>query len=785
MSGEPTYRDPTATLDDRVADLLGRMTIEEKTAQLGAIWFSDLLGPDGFDDDRAAEQLADGIGQVTRIGGNTSLPPAESAEVMNRLQRVLVETTRLGIPVVVHEEGVGGYSARSATVFPQAIGLAATFDPALVGEVADVIREQMVAVGARHNLSPVLDVARDPRWGRVEETYGESPELCGVLGTAYVRAMQSGGRTGDLRSGVVCTGKHFLAYGMPVGGRNHAPVQLGSNELREVYAEPFAAAIRDAGLASIMNSYSAVDGIPCASNPAVLTELLRGELGFDGTVVADYWAVTQLRDHHKTAADAADAARQALEAGLDIELPALDLYREIPALVASGRLDVAVVDTAVARVLRQKIQLGLFERPYVDAGAAPAVFDTPAQRQLARRAAAESVVLLANDGVLPLDASRLRRVAVVGPAADDQRLLQGDYHYPAHQEISMVDQGVAFLPTESSGTNRPLPIYTEHVTPLAGLRAALPGVEVDHARGCDVADPDDAELDEAAALAAEADVAVVCVGGRSGLTADATVGEGRDVVSLDLTGAQEGLVRAVAATGTPTVVVVVSGRVHTLTGVVDHAAALVHAWCPGEEGGTGLADVLTGAVDASGRLPVTLVRHVGQVPLHHDQRARAHESAFYGPYVDAPVEPLFAFGHGLSYTTFELGDLEVSAATTADPVVVSCTVTNTGTRPGVAVPQLYRRDRVASTIRPRRELTGFVRVPLAPGEQRRVTWTIHPSKLALRDPSGRWVTEPGAFTFWVLDSSAADGPEATVELRGDPAPTEQRAIVPTTAAVST
>ena len=776
------YRDPTATVAERVRDLLDRMDLEEKTAQLGAIWFSEFVTDDGFDEDAAARLLTHGIGQVTRIGANTSLQPEASAAVMNRLQRVAMETTRLGIPIVIHEEAVGGYSARGATVFPQAIGLAASFDPRLMTEVATVIREQMLAVGARHNLSPVLDVARDPRWGRLEETYGESPELCGVLGTAYVRAMQNASADGDLRAGVVCTGKHFLAYGSSVGGRNHAPVQLGPNELREVYAEPFAAAIRDAGLASIMNSYSAVDGLPCASNPAVLTGLLRGELGFTGTVVADYWAVTQLRNDHKTAADEADGARQALAAGLDIELPSLDFYRTIPDLVRSGRLEESTVDRAVERVLTQKFQLGLFDDPYVDETAVSAVFETPAQRAVARRAAAQSTVLLTNDGVLPLDGSRLARLAVVGPAADDRRLLQGDYHYPAHQEISMAE-GVEFLPTSASAFG-PAPHYTEHITPLAGLRAALPGVEVVHARGCGVTDDAVAgDLDEAVQLAAGADVAVVCVGGRSGLTVDATVGEGRDAVDLDLTGAQQELVERVHATGTPTVVVVLSGRAHTLGPVVDRAAAMLHAWCPGEEGGHGIADVLTGAVDASGRLPVTLVKHVGQIPLHHDQRARAHQAAFHGTYVDSDVEPLFPFGHGLSYTTFTFDDLAVDARSTTEPVVVSVVVTNTGDRAGVAVPQLYMRDRVASTIRPRRQIVGFARVPLEPGQPRTVTWTIHPTKLAIIDPSGRWVTEPGAFTFSVQASAGAHGPTETVHLGGEPAVTRQRDIVATTVTI--
>jgi len=781
------WRDPRASPEARVSDLLGRMSIEEKTAQLGAVWLSHLVRDDRFDPALARQRMPHGIGQVTRIGASTGLRPEASARVMNAIQRHAVEHTRLGIPVVVHEEAVAGYCARDATVFPQAIGLAASFDPGLVQEVAAVAGAQMRAVGARHALSPVLDVARDPRWGRLEETYGESPELCGVLGTAYVRGLQGP----DLRHGVVATGKHFLGYGLSVGGRNQAPVQIGPRELREVYAEPFAAAIRDAGLASIMNSYSAVDGAPCAASREILTTLLREELGFSGTVVADYWSVVQLTGiRHAVASDGAEAAALALEAGLDVELPALELYARIPALLAQGRLEPAVVDAAVARVLRQKLALGLFESPYVDAGRAPEVFDTPDQRALALRAAREAVVVLANDGVLPLDGARLRRLAVLGPGADDRRMLQGDYHYPAHLEIIVGDDpargsasaggDAAEMLPEAGGSFAPGHDYVRHVTPLAGLRAALgEEVEVVHHRGCHVSDAADAALAEAAGVAASADVAVVCVGGLSGLTLSATVGEGRDAASLGLTGAQADLVRAVAATGTRTVLVVQSGRVHTLEELLPHTNALLQAWPGGEEGGAALADVLLGRVDATGRLPVSLPRHVGQVPLHHDQRSRAERVEFHGAYVDQPVEPLFPFGHGLGFTRFGFPVFSVRGATARDPIEVEAEVVNQGERTGTAVPQLYVRDVVASTVRPLRQLVGFARVELAPGAAARLRWTVHPSKLALLDPALRWVTEPGEFRFQLGLSSAEIVGEASLALTGAPAPTRQRDVVAT------
>jgi beta-glucosidase len=799
----PAYRDPGAAIDDRVDDLVARMTVDEKVAQLGSVWITELVTGDHLDHQHVAKVLEHGIGHVTRIGAATGLRPTASAALLNAIQRTAVEQTRLGIPVMVHEEAVGGYCARDATVFPQAIGLGATWDERLVREVADTIRRQMVAVGARHALSPVLDVARDPRWGRVEETYGEDPYLVGRMGTAYVRGLQ----TDDLREGVIATAKHFLGYALSEGGMNCAPVHVGPRELREVYAEPFSAAIRDAGLAAVMNSYASIDGLPCAGSAAVLDGLLRKELGFDGVVVADYFAIALLVAHHNVEADSAGAAARALTAGLDLELPGRDCYGEpLKALVADGRLPMDLVDRAVRRVLRSKFQVGLFDRPYADEGGAAAQFDTPHDRGLARRAAVASMVLLKNEGsLLPLDRGTLRRVAVVGPAADDMRLLQGDYHYPAHNEIlferdstpealeaviespaggrpeAAPDDGGRFLPTDGSGgAFQAGPHYVAHVTPLQGLRSALPDAEIVHARGCDVTGVDRSGIPEAVDLAAGADVAVVVVGGKSGLTLSSTVGEARDAVDLGLPGVQGQLVEAVAATGTPTVVVVVSGRVHTLSPVAEIVPAIVLAWLPGEEGGSALADVLLGDAEPGGRLPVSVPRHVGQVPLHHDHRAGGGKSMFYGGYTDSPSTPLWAFGHGLGYTTFEYGEpVVVSSGRTTDPVVVEVEVTNTGSRAGAEVVQLYGRDLVASVARPQQSLIGFTRVRLEPGATAAVAFEVHPSRLAFFDESMRFVTEPGSFELSVGGASDRADRKVTVELVGEVAEYRQRDIVAT------
>jgi beta-glucosidase len=773
----PLYRDPAANLQDRVEDLLSQMTLDEKVAQLNCLWTTVLFSNGEFDPELAATKMVHGIGQITRIGASTGLHPTESAGLMNAIQKIAVEKTRLGIPVIVHEESTGGFCHRDATVFPQGIGLAATWNPALVKQVAEVIREQMRAVGARLALAPVLDVARDPRWGRVEETYGEDPVLAGSIGVAYVQGLQ----TGDLRYGVSAVGKHFLAYAMSEGGRNWGPVQVGPRELREIYAEPFAAAIREAGLASIMNSYSSVDGLPCAGSPAILTGLLRDELGFAGCVVADYFSVALLQTHHNVAGSKGEAARLALSAGLDTELPSMNCYGEpLKAEIEAGRVALSIVDTAVRRVLRLKFQLGLFEQPYIEVSAASNHFQTPPQRALARQVAAKSVILLKNDGILPL-APALKQIAVIGPGADDERLLQGDYHYPAHLEIiyNNPNNASSDLP-QAGGAYAPGPYFTPHITPLMGLREALgDSVKISYAKGCEVLGDDRSGFEEAVQVAREAEVAVVVVAGKSGLMRPATVGEGNDATSLDLTGVQSELIQKLAETNTPLVVVVLSGRVHTLGEVAEQAKALIQLFPPGEEGGNGLADVLTGEVNPSGRLPVSLPRNVGQIPNHVGVRAGGEKAMFFGDYIDSPTSPLFAFGHGLSYTTFEYRALEIKGTDTTEPIKVTVEIQNSGEREGEEVVQLYCRDLVASVARPRRMLVGFATVPLSPGQTKRVSFTVHPSRLAFYNPQMQFVTEPGEFVFSVGASAGDIRQEKSVTLGGAVSEFLQREIVAT------
>jgi beta-glucosidase len=760
-----------------VNELLGRMTLDEKVAQLGAAWFLRLVDTDGQLDPAACQRrLGRGIGHITRIAGDSGLPAERAAEMANAIQRFCVTETRLGIPAIVHEEALAGVLALGATQFPQAIGLASTWDTDLVEEVGAALRGELLALGVRQALSPVLDIARDPRWGRLEETYGEDPYLVSRLGVAYVRGMQGD----DLRHGVAATAKHFVAYGIPEGGFNHAPAVVGPRLLRDVFAAPFRAAIAEAGLASVMAAYNEVDGLACHGAPELLDELLRGELGFDGVVVADYWGLQLLTDWHRVAADSDDQAVLGLGAGVDVELPTMQAYQRIPALVEHGRVPEEWVDRSCRRVLQLKADLGLFDDPYVPTGPeVGACFDTPASRELARRAAASSIVVLTNDGTLPLRPGL--RVALLGPTADDARLQLGDYHYPAHIEV-VHDPDAVFGSPVSGG--RPFTPPLEAV-PMSTVRSGLEalGVELECVRGCDVTGDERSGLEPAVTAAAQADVAVVCVGGKSGLTRDATSGEFRDASHLGLTGVQSELVAAVAATGTPTVVVAIGGRAHALTDVADHASALVMAWLPGEEGGAALADVLTGRVEPSGRLPVSLLRHSGQVGVRYDHHHGAGRSQFLGDYIDGPATAHFAFGHGLSYTRVAYRDLDVTV--TADGgLEIGCVVANEGDRRGIEVVQLYLRDEMASVGRPQRALAGFARVPLDPGASAQVRFGVDAGRLGFHDSRLEYVVEPGACTVLVGASSADIRLEATVEIGGERRSVDPNAVRPTRAVIT-
>lgn len=738
-------------VSDRVRDLHARMTLEEKLAQLVGYWLDQNgtvapmqseMAAGQKDSGQLPEITRHGLGHYTRVYGTRPVDPVERAAWLWAEQRRLQRETRLGIPALVHEECLTGLAAWQAATYPTPLAWGASFDPDLVHEAARAIGDSMRELGIHQGLAPVLDVVGDPRWGRVDECIGEDPYLVGTVGTAYVRGLQE--------AGVHATLKHFAGYSASAAGRNHAPVSAGPRELLDVYLPPFEMAVRDGGARSVMNAYVDVDGVPMAASAEHLTGVLREQWGFDGVVVADYFAVAFLEVMHRVAADRGEAAALALEAGIDVELPTGDAYLEpLAERLRAGLADERLVDRAVLRVLAQKEELGLLDPDAFAAGPPTEVdLDSPRQRELARRLAQESVVLLANDGVLPLAAPR--RVAVVGPNADRPEALMGCYSFANHV--------LAHHPG--------LPLGFEIRSVGEALDAALAGTaEVVHAAGCAVEGDDTSGFAEAVEAAAGADVAVVVVGDQAGLFGRGTVGEGNDADSLELPGVQRQLVEALVATGTPVVLVLLTGRPYAIGWALDgegpRPAAVLQAFFPGEGGGDAIADVLTGAVNPSGRLPVSLPRTAGAQPYRylHPVLGGPSDVTSTDP---TPVRP---FGFGLGYTEFAYGDLAVDPSVdSAGSFEAAVTVTNVGAVAGTETVQLYGHDVLGTVTRPVAQLLGYARVDLAPGESRRVTFEVPTTRLAFADRRLVRVVEPGDVQVWV--GSHAEAAPRSSEITG-------------------
>jgi beta-glucosidase len=770
------YQDPGLSTEKRANDLLGRMTLEEKTAQMHALWL--ILSEDGShrprqDDftggtDPAAvrKALGHGLGQISRALGSHGVDPRTGVRALNRLQKFLLEETRLGIPALSHEECLVGLMARGATMFPSALAYAATFDPGLVERVARAIGREARGVGCHQGLAPVLDVSRDVRWGRTEETLGEDPYLVGVLGTRFVRGLQ--GENRDL----LATLKHFAGHSWSEGARNHGPVHLGWRELNDIFLLPFEMAVKQAHAGSVMPAYHDIDNESCHASRRLLTELLRGEWGFDGLIVADYIGISLLYQHHNLARDAAEAAAMAFEAGLDIELPADDCASHLGEAIERGLISLETIDAIVKRILTEKLRLGLFERPYADDAAIE--LQAPATVELAREVAREAVVVLENRGILPLDPRTGQRVAVIGPTADDPLALLCGYSFPVHLILNDAGETAAQV-----------------VTPRAALAAAFGSERVSYARGCAIIEerkygspvfPGDVEksttLEQASPLstrtdlipaavecARAADVAVVCVGDLAGLFQTGTVGEGSDADCLDLPGVQQQLLEAVVAAGKPVIVVLTSGRPYNLGGLEDEVAALVMAFAGGQQGGPALVDVLTGAADASGRLPVSIPKNVGAVPYYYN-----HKMKSAGTPIARHFGSRYPFGYGLSYARFEFSDMALLTpqvdAGGAGTIRLRFSVRNIGSRTGIAVPQLYVRDLLASVVRPVKELKAFCRVELGAGESARVSFELPTDMLCFTGREGRRVVEPGEHELQLGASSADIRLRATVSLTG-------------------
>ncbi|KUL33332.1 glycoside hydrolase family 3 N-terminal domain-containing protein [Actinoplanes awajinensis] len=778
------WRNPALPVADRVEALLAEMTLEEKVAQLGSRWVGNDMGDTGEDDGYDPEEqhnvapmqdvfaaggsvaLEDaarhGLGHLTRVYGSVPLTPAEGATELIRQQQIVMGS-RLGIPALVHEECLTGFTAFGATVYPAALAWGATFDPELIERMSAAIGRDMAALGVHQGLSPVLDVVRDYRWGRVEETIGEDPYLVSMLGSAYVRGLQS--------SGVIATLKHFAGYSASRGARNHGPVPMGRRELIELIFPPFETAVADVsrgggGVGSVMNSYSDVDGVPAGADSWLLTEVLRDEWGFTGTVVSDYWAVPFLATMHGVAEDNTDAGAQALVAGIDVELPdTIGFGAGLIERVRRGEVPEAYVDRAARRLLTQKAELGLLDEgwtPEASVLAAPLTdLNAPENQQIAIDLAERSIVLLETGTALPI--TEPFRIAAIGPCADDARTFLGCYAFPNHV--------LPRYPQLGLGLDIP--------TAVDGLRAEFPANEITYSRGCDVNGDDRTGFAEAVGNARDANLAVVFVGDLAGLFGKGTSGEGCDAEDLRLPGVQAELIEELLATGTPVVVVVVSGRPYALGALDGRVAGLVQAFMPGQAGGHAIAGVLSGRIQPTGKLPVQIPRHPGGQPGTYLQPILG---ATHSGVSNLDPTPLYPFGHGRSYTTFAVDELRVDAETvpTDGEFAVTVRVRNTGEREGAEVVQLYLADPVAQVTRPVRQLSGFHRIALAAGAEADVTFRVHTDRTAFVGRDLRRVVEPGDLRI-LVGTSAGDLPcTASVRLTGPvrEAGPERRLVTP-------
>ncbi|MGQ9916492.1 MAG: glycoside hydrolase family 3 N-terminal domain-containing protein [Bryobacteraceae bacterium] len=728
----PPYKNPSLSVEQRVADLLARMTLEEKVAQTQALWQKKALITDAngdFAPEKAAAVLQYGMGQITRPSEKKG--PREMAEFTNAIQRWVMTHTRLGIPVMFHEECLHGHAAPKGTHFPQAIALASTWNPALVEEVFTAVAREVRARGARQALTPVLDLARDPRWGRVEETYGEDPYLTAQIGFACIRGFQGDGPPLS-KDRIFATLKHFAGHGQPEAGTNAGPAHFGERTLREQLLYPFEIGIRVGKAMSVMPSYNEIDGVPSHANHWLLERVLRQEWGFQGFTVSDYEAIAQLSTLHKVAADKDEAAVKAIEAGVDTELPDIDAYGRLADLVRAGRVSMETLDRAVARILRAKFLAGLFDDPYTDPALAERVTNSPEHRALALRAALESIILLKNDrNTLPLDPAKLRTLAVIGPNAD--KVLLGGY-------------------SDDPGY---------FVTVLDGIREKVGArVRVLHAEGCRITEPggswykdevrlpdpeeDARRVAQAVETARGADAVVLVLGGNEEVSREAwSPTHLGDMDTLELLGRQQELAQKIAALGKPVVVVLLGGRPYSIGWIAENVPAILMGWYLGQETGHAVAQVLFGEYSPAGRLPVTIARNVGQLPVYYSQKPSGRRG-----YLFSSKEPLFPFGWGLSYTKFEYSQPRLTRSTIAPAgeTEVEVEVRNTGSRDGDEVVQLYVRDDVSSVTRPVKELKGFRRVHLKAGESRIIRFRITPAELSLLDVNFHRVVEPGTFT---------------------------------------
>lgn len=781
-SAQQPYQNASLPTEQRVEDLLSRMTLEEKVAQLQTVWQKRRTLEDKelqFLPEKAKELIPLGIGHIGRPSEFKT--PQQTAEFNNALQRWLKENTRLGIPAMMHEEALHGYAAFDATSFPQAIALASSWSPQDMRDVYALSAREMRATGSHWALTPILDIARDPRWGRIEETMGEDPYLMSAMGVAAVEGFQGKtGKTGQFAADkVVSTLKHLTGHGQPAAGVNIAPAFIGERELHEVFLPPFEAAVKLAHASSIMASYNEIDGIPSHVNKPLLEDVVRQQWGFNGVIVSDYFAIEELNTRHSLYESEAAAAKAALLAGVDMETPDPKTFPHLTGLVKSGELDEAAIDKAVRRVLALKFRLGLFEQPYVDASKANGIVGAASDRVFARQVAEKSMVLLKNDGTLPLKADKIKHLAVIGPHADE--VLLGGYSSIPRQTVSIVDGLRQKLEGKAKVEFAPGTKLTKALTQTPAKQAAFVTSDIaDRSKAAgtysmqrwnydDIRLADEADrkglLDQAVALAKKADAVVLVLGENEGLSreawADTHLG---DRTSLDLVGNQLELAKAILATGKPLVLVLTNGRPLALGELAESMPAIVEAWYLGQETGSALANVLLGDVSPSGKLPLTFPRSAGHVPSYYNHKVSAKRG-----YLFDDISPLYVFGHGLSYSSFEYSALEIdeSSAKANGEVRVRMTIRNNGNFDATEVVQLYIQDPVASVTRPIKQLKGFQPVPLKAGEQARLEFMLPVNLLAFFDQQMNWVVEPGEIKLMIGSSSADIRLNGSFNIKGD------------------
>lgn len=754
-----SYKNPNNTVAKRLHDLMSRMTLAEKVAQMGAQWL--ILSPDGDHHDRELEMAANGsnktikerlkhgLGQITRPLGTHTVTAEEGVKALNLLQKYLIEETRLGIPAMSHEECLVGLMAKGATLFPSSLNYGHTWNPELIEEMAKVIGDEVRQVGAHHGLAPVLDVSRDVRWGRTEETLGEDPYHVGVLATSYVKGLQ--GEKRDL----LATLKHYVGHSFSEGARNHAPVHLGFKELNDTFMLPFEMAVKLGNAGSVMPAYHDIDNEACHSSEYLLTTVLRDQWGFDGLIVADYGGVELLATHHGIAADRTEAAALSFNAGLDIELPDDACASHIQEAIKRGLISLDKIDEIVARILKTKFELGLFENPYCKEDNIQ--IQTEKAKKVAYQVASQSVVLMENNGSLPI--SSKQKIAVVGPTADDQLALLGGYSFPIHLILSSMDDGEKVSKTILEAVKDQFADVSYHkgceiLTERHANAPVFPG-DVDMAMGQKLESPvskDISQINAAAEIVAKADIALVCVGDLAGLFQTGTVGEGSDSDSLDLPGVQQALIDAVIATGKPVIILVTGGRPYNLNGAEEKAAGVIFGWAPGQEGADAIIDIVTGKVSPSGRLTLSIPKNVGAVPYYYNHKLKSG-----GTPIAYHFGSKYNFGYGLTYSSFDYQKMVIAShlIDINGTINISVNIKNSSKVDGCEVVQLYVKDKLCSLVRPIRELKGFTRVDIKAGDTSIVNFSLPVDMLNFTDSQHRRVVEPGEFEI-MIGRSATD-----------------------------